>query len=134
VVLDPPGRVLLTLHPKFGLWLQLGGHLEPGDANLAAAAAREAAEESGIPGLVPTGGIVDIDVHSVPCPAPGGAHHDLRYVFLAPAGAVAVRSAESLEVAWFDTLPDATDDSVRRAVAAARRCLGSHPRPVGTPE
>ncbi|MGD9955447.1 MAG: NUDIX domain-containing protein, partial [Candidatus Nanopelagicales bacterium] len=44
-------RVLLTLHPNVGLWLQMGGHLEPGDAGLRAAAAREALEESGIPGL-----------------------------------------------------------------------------------
>jgi len=42
------GRVLLTLHPKVGRWLQLGGHCEPEDATLAAAALREATEESGI--------------------------------------------------------------------------------------
>lgn len=120
VVLDPDGRVLLTLHPKFGRWLQLGGHLEPGDASVAAAAAREAAEESGIDGLVLLPGIIDIDIHAVPCPAPGGAHHDLRYLAVAPAGAAPVRSAESLDLAWFADLPPNTDESVARAVRAAR--------------
>ena len=42
--------MLLTLHAKAGQWFQLGGHCEPGDATLAGAATREAAEESGSPG------------------------------------------------------------------------------------
>ena len=39
-------RALLTHHAKLERWLQLGGHID-GDANLPAAAWREAAEESG---------------------------------------------------------------------------------------
>ena len=42
------GIVLLTLHPRVGQWLQLGGHCEPDDATIADAAAREGREESGI--------------------------------------------------------------------------------------
>ncbi|MGH3433368.1 MAG: NUDIX hydrolase, partial [Thermocrispum sp.] len=35
VVLDHTGgQVLLTLHPRVGRWLQLGGHCEPPDASL----------------------------------------------------------------------------------------------------
>jgi len=50
VVLDPTGtRVLLTRHPAHGLWIELGGHLEPNDATVAAAALREALEESASP-------------------------------------------------------------------------------------
>ena len=51
LVVDDGGRVLLCLHGRMGLWMQLGGHCEPGDATLAGAALREATEESGLSGL-----------------------------------------------------------------------------------
>src|SRR5262249_4894786 len=44
-------RVLLTLHAKAGRWFQFGGHCEAGDDSLVGAAAREAAEESGLTDL-----------------------------------------------------------------------------------
>jgi 8-oxo-dGTP pyrophosphatase MutT (NUDIX family) len=40
-------QVLLHLHSKLGLWLQLGGHAD-GEADLAAVARRECEEESGL--------------------------------------------------------------------------------------
>ena len=52
LVLDHTGtHALLTLHPRFGRWLQLGGHCEDDDPDIVAAALREASEESGIAGL-----------------------------------------------------------------------------------
>ena len=52
VVFDADGsHVLLTLHPRVGKWVQLGGHCEPADESIAAAALREATEESGLDGL-----------------------------------------------------------------------------------
>ena len=44
-------EVLLTLHPRLGRWVQLGGHCEDIDTDILAAARREATEESGIEGL-----------------------------------------------------------------------------------
>src|SRR3712207_3883041 len=44
-------QVLLALHPRVGRWVQLGGHCEESDAGLAAAALREATEESGLADL-----------------------------------------------------------------------------------
>ncbi|MFJ3215626.1 NUDIX hydrolase [Kitasatospora sp. NPDC086801] len=131
-VVDPAaGRVLLTLHPKVGMWLQMGGHCEPDDHDLASAALREAVEESGIPDLallevdgapVPA----KLDRHLVRCTGkdrPENTHLDVQYIAVAPAGAQALISEESLDLRWFDydRLPELTDHSVRDLVARARR-------------
>ena len=102
-------QVLLTLHAKAGRWFQLGGHCEPGDVSLPAAALREATEESGIEGLVLDPVPVHLDEHPVTfCGEPGLVHHlDVRFVAIAPAGAVPVVSEESTDVRWWpvDALP-----------------------------
>jgi 8-oxo-dGTP pyrophosphatase MutT (NUDIX family) len=103
VVLSASGsEVLLTLHPRVGAWLQLGGHCEPSDATLAGAALREATEESGIEGLTIAPEPVHVDVHPITCSLGVPTRHfDVRFVVRAPAGADPVRSAESLDLRWW---------------------------------
>ncbi|WP_328553558.1 NUDIX hydrolase [Streptomyces sp. NBC_00358] len=122
LVIDPRrGRVLLTLHRKLRMWLQMGGHCEPGDPTLAEAALREAAEESGIQGLtLLPGGPVTLDRHAIP--APCNWHLDVQYAALAPADAVEDISDESLDLRWFayDEVADVADASVVRLLKGAR--------------
>nr|WP_202490070.1 NUDIX hydrolase [Streptomyces sp. SID8381] len=123
LVVDPErGRVLLTLHRKLRMWLQMGGHCEPGDPTLAAAALREATEESGVEGLtlLPSGP-VRLDRHLTPC----AWHLDVQYAAIAPPGAVEAISDESLDLRWFayDAVAEVADDSVVRLLAETRARL-----------
>jgi 8-oxo-dGTP pyrophosphatase MutT (NUDIX family) len=93
--------VLLHLHKRLGLWLQPGGHLEPGETPWAAAR-REAEEETGLTfAPYPAGGppLAHLDVH------PGGRGHthlDLRYLLHVSGDATPRPPAgESQQVSWF---------------------------------
>jgi 8-oxo-dGTP pyrophosphatase MutT (NUDIX family) len=127
LVVDPPaGRVLLTLHRKLRMWLQMGGHCEPEDTTLAGAALREAQEESGIDGLtLLPGGPLRLDRHLTPCTW----HLDVQYAALAPEGALEKVSEESLELRWYgyDEVAAAADESVVRLMERARALVGDGP-------
>ncbi|HEY5114766.1 MAG TPA: NUDIX domain-containing protein [Nakamurella sp.] len=127
VVLSADRRaVLLTLHPRVGRWVQLGGHCEPEDITIAGAALREAREESGIADLQIDPAPVHLDIHPITCSLGRPTRHfDVRFRVIAPPAAVPAISAESVDLQFFpvDQLPDGVDDGVRAAVAAAL----SHP-------
>lgn len=48
IVVDDNGLVLLARHHRYLRWGPLGGHMDPGDSSLIAAAARELLEEAGL--------------------------------------------------------------------------------------
>jgi coenzyme F420-0:L-glutamate ligase len=128
LVIDPSQRrVLLTLHPRAGKWLQVGGHCEPGDHTVLDAAAREAREESGIGALSFDPTPLTLHVHPITCSLGVPTRHfDVQYLAVAPDGAEPVRSHESLDLQWFpwDRLPDGISSELPRLVEAARQRLG----------
>ncbi|HTI25093.1 MAG TPA: NUDIX hydrolase [Kutzneria sp.] len=113
LVLDATAEnVLLTLHPRVGRWLQLGGHCEPSDLSLVDAALREATEESGIRGLRIEPTPLHVDVHGITCSLGLPTRHfDVRFLVRAPVGAKPVRSAESIDLQWWpvEALPSNVD-------------------------
>jgi 8-oxo-dGTP pyrophosphatase MutT (NUDIX family) len=82
-VVDTGGRVLLIRHPVFGVWQPPGGHVEPSDGSLIAAAVREAREETGVDELLPCR-VVDVETYRRSCPRNGASHHDVRFLLRTP--------------------------------------------------
>jgi coenzyme F420-0:L-glutamate ligase len=127
LVLDPSREaVLLTLHPRVGMWLQVGGHCEPGDRTLLDAAAREAREETGIGSLSFDLRPLALDVHPITCSLGVPTRHfDVQFLAVAPAGVEPVASDESLDLRWFswDELPPQTAGEVPQLITLARERL-----------
>lgn len=116
------GRALLTLHRRLGRWVQLGGHCDDDDADIVAAALREATEESGVDGLRMEPELAAVHVHPVVCSLGVPTRHlDLQFVAHAPAGARIAISDESEDLRWWpvDGLPDGTDHALAYLVSRA---------------
>jgi 8-oxo-dGTP pyrophosphatase MutT (NUDIX family) len=124
LVLDHTGsRALLTLHPRIGRWLQLGGHCEETDADIVAAALREATEESGIADLSIDPELAALHVHPVTCSLGVPTRHlDMQFVVSAPRNAEIAVSDESLDLRWWplDELPEDCDFGLTQLVNSAR--------------
>lgn len=85
LVVHPASRsVLLRWHARHGMWLQVGGHGDPGESDPLLIAMREAAEETGLTDLAPwpDTGLRHVVLCQVPASAsePAHEHADLRYV------------------------------------------------------
>ncbi len=115
-------RALLTLHPRLGRWVQLGGHCEDVDTDIRAAALREATEESGITGLQIAAVPAALHVHALTCSLGVPTRHlDVQYLAVAPEHAEIHCSDESLDLRWWplDALPD-SDPGLERLARAAQ--------------
>lgn len=94
---------VLHKHKTLAVWLQPGGHIDPGEMPWEAAA-RETAEETGLRGQYDQHppSLFHLDVH----PARGHVHLDLRYLLQCGDDDPAPGPGESPEVRWF-TLDEA---------------------------
>jgi 8-oxo-dGTP pyrophosphatase MutT (NUDIX family) len=132
-VLSPDRRdVVLIHHKKLGIWVQPGGHVEPADLDLVAAARREVLEEVGLGELelitTGTSTLFDVDIHVIPARKadPMHEHFDVRFAFVAKTRDL-VHSEEVGDLRWVplsEIGTMATDESVLRAA----RKLTSRPR------
>ncbi len=125
-VLSPDGsQTCLVFHHKMQMWVQPGGHFEPGDTSGAQAAGREVLEETGLSGRV-VGAPVLLSRHPAPC-APGVVdwHLDVQYLMVTDVLAP-TPSSESPEVQWWpvDELPENLASGVPELVRRAVQVLG----------
>ncbi|HVU78094.1 MAG TPA: NUDIX domain-containing protein [Gaiellaceae bacterium] len=116
-VVDEAGaRACLVTHVKLGRLLQPGGHIEPTDVSLEAAALREAREETALElSFHPRAPRpFDLDIHLIPERPGEPAHHHLDVRFLL------VGRGEPCDGAAWHALGSAGDESVDRLAAKAR--------------
>jgi 8-oxo-dGTP pyrophosphatase MutT (NUDIX family) len=116
---------LLIWHTKLHLWLQPGGHIDPKDVDVFAAARREVAEEAGVTTLHAVGdGLFDLDVHVIPARPnePAHSHFDVRLLFRCQDASL-VAGSDAGDARWVgvsEVSPTESDESVMRAVRKLR--------------
>lgn len=98
IVVGRRGTVLHR-HKRLGIWMQPGGHIDPGETP-GTAALREATEELGLPVAHPEGGplLLHLDVHEA---ALGHTHLDLRYLLIGTDGDPHPPLGESPDARWY---------------------------------
>jgi 8-oxo-dGTP pyrophosphatase MutT (NUDIX family) len=111
------GHTCLVSHVKLSRLLQPGGHIEPSDVSIEAAAVREAREETALEvALHPSAPRpFDLDIHEIPARSgePAHFHLDVRFLLVA--------CGEPCEGAAWYPLGEAGDESVDRLAAKALR-------------
>lgn len=120
------GLVLLR-HKRLGIWVQPGGHVDPGETPWEAAV-REGLEETGLAGTHPPGGpeLVHVDAHDG---GRGHRHLDLRYLLLAPPEDPDPPPGESPDCRWFswDEAITIADDGLRGVIDQLRTATSPVP-------
>lgn len=137
VVHPPTARVLLRWHERMQRWLQVGGHVDPGDGGALAAARREAREETGLADLEPwpDPGRPDI-LHLAVVPVPAGRgepaheHADVRYVLATQRPDEAVPETPGAPVRWMsigDAVAAAGVDNLRESLGRLAALFAGEP-------
>jgi 8-oxo-dGTP pyrophosphatase MutT (NUDIX family) len=126
IVVGPRGTVL-HLHKRLGIWMQPGGHIDPGESP-EVAARREATEELGLRVEHPRRGpqLIHLDVHEA---AGGHLHLDLRYLLLGEDVDPDPLPGESPEARWYawDEAMACADPALVDALPVARAAYETRP-------